>query len=454
MPLFEVEGDRPQIVPSRRSSVATTAHRVVESHIDALLGEQVFPVASGTGPDEPHLIALDASGAPVVVELVSRLDDDALSRALNHGGAAGRMSRTQFGELYGGGPAAFQRDVAQFFDSVPVTRTQTGRAGVRLIVICQDADDEVLNAVDFLRQPAMPVEVLRLGVVNGSDGRRFIDVSPLVISPASAPDRPAVVERPTGVAELTALGAQVVGTVSVPTAPAEPDGAVTPTPPDTTPTPPDSPPVRRRSRTDRFTSPVAAADPAPTPPVPTPPAPTPPVPTPPAPTPPAPAEPWSGPADVTTTGYLPPAGQEPSRLPHDLTLEPALRADDVLAWRPAPLDWDAAPSSRGEVEPAPERQPSPTPIVLDETADSDLERLARRIGATTALVWERRRRGQRFDAVLHPDGTIELPDHGRYFHPDVAAAAASGSYSSDGWTVWRLVSTGESLAEAFRRHFT
>jgi hypothetical protein len=435
LPLFEVEGDRPHIVPPHGPSVSTTAHRVVESHIDALLGEQVFPVASGTGPDEPHLIALDAAGAPVVVEVVARLDDDALSRALGHGGAAGRMTRTQLGELYGGGPAAFQRDVAQFFDSVPVTRTQAGRNGVRLIVICQDADDDVLNAVDFLRQPAMPVEVLRLGVVNGADGRRFIDVSPLAICPASAPDRPTVMERPEGVAELTALGAQVVGTVSAP-APSRTGG---------------EPPVRRRSRTDRFTSP-AAVDPVPAPAVPAPA-----VPAPDAaafaPMPPVPVEPWHGSDDVATTTYLPPASQEPSRLPHDLTLEPALSADDALAWRPSPRDWDAPLSGGRAPEPEPERHTSSTPMVLDESADGDLERLARRIGVTTALVWERRRRGQRFDAVLHPDGTIELADNGRYFHPDVAAAAASGSYSADGWTVWRLVSTGESLAEAFRSHF-
>ncbi|PZR51638.1 hypothetical protein DNL40_15300, partial [Xylanimonas oleitrophica] len=169
VPLFEVEGDRPQIVPGPRPprpGVGTSAHRVVESHIDGLLGEQVFPVISGEGPDEPHLLALDASGSPVVVELVARLDDAALSRALDHAGAAGRMTRGQLAARYHGGAHAFQRDVAEFYDSVPVKRTQPGQ-GARLIVICQEADEDVLNAVDFLRQPTMPVEVLRLGVVHG-----------------------------------------------------------------------------------------------------------------------------------------------------------------------------------------------------------------------------------------------------------------------------------------------
>ncbi|ACZ32013.1 hypothetical protein Xcel_3007 [Xylanimonas cellulosilytica DSM 15894] len=520
MPLFEVEGDRPQIVPGPRPGVGTTAHRVVESHIDGLLGEQIFPVAPGSGPDEPHLLALDASGAPVVVELVARLDDAALSRALDHAGAAGRMTRGQLASLYRGGPQAFQRDVAEFYDSVPVQRSQPGRTGVRLIVICQDADEDVLNAVDFLRQPSMPVEVLRLGLVHGADGRRFVDVSPLVIHPASAPDRPELVARPEGVAPLTSLSAKAPvvvqedqpqgGPVPLPGAPAALAAAPTPSPaparepapaPEPTPTPvqpeavPPAPPTlrtdparrsaRRRSRTDRFAVPATpvAGVPAAEPPVP--------------PVPPAPS-------------FL----DEPYRLPRDLDLGPASPYEDPLAWRPSqawdpqsgedpvpapspgaqealafgevfsvisgPLDpgWDGvaasssdhvpweppyepprladavppppAPAPWWEPEPQPQQQ---APMVLDEDADADLAALAARFGVPTALVWERPRRGQRYDATLHPDGTLELYGGGRYRHPDVAASAASGSYTADGWTVWRVAATGETLAEAFRARF-
>ncbi|GAB2471542.1 hypothetical protein [Xylanimonas ulmi] len=529
MPLFEVERDRPQLVKGADSGVGTTAHRVVDSHIDGLLGEQVFPVCPGSGPDEPHLLALDASGAPVVVELVARLDDDALSRALDHAGAAGRMTRGQLAALYPAGPQEFQRDVATFYDSVPVRRSQPGRGGARLIVICQEAEERVLNAVDFLRQPSMPVEVLRIGVVHGNDGRRFVDVSPLVIHPASAPDRPQIVQAPSSavIASPAATGTQATAEDVAVVADAlsrSPQGGagaeqtdrldpvplpgVPTSPPAASPAPeratPAVRPVRRRSRTDRFSNavPVAHAADAPAPstaepaaaprpdtapvtppvattPVPPPPAPTSPVPPPPAPmsseapaapTPPEAAHAWlSEPA-----GHAASVASDPDRA--------AIAFGEVFAVISSPLDphWPGAPGqdepsgARWEApfepprlrpapapepwwqSPAPEPQPgdATSPSAADEEVDADLAALAVSLGVPTRLVWERPRRGQRFEATLHPDGVIELADGGRYRHPDAAASAVSGSPAAQGWSVWRLGSgTGRTLTEEFRARF-
>ena len=475
MPLFEVEGERPQLVAGPRPGVGTTAHRVVESHIDGLLGEQVFPVSQGNGPDQPHLLALDASGSPVVVELVSRLDEAALTRALDHAGAAGRMTRGQLASMYAGGPQAFQRDVATFYDSVPVTRSQTGQGGARLIVICQDADQDVLNAVDFLRQPSMPVEVLRLGVVHAADGRRFVDVSPLVIHPASAPDRPELMgsvsspARPAVAAPVDRLDAVPLPGVS--TTPPD-DVAPVPAPPAPVPAPPapvpPAPPAataperpsratRRRSRTDRFSAQETTAEifadyPEPER---------------------LPFEPLREPAATWEPArtWDPHSGEEPIPLPSDRERE-AIEFGEVLSEISAPLDpgWQAghdhdplaweAPFepprvATPPVPPAPQPwDPPSAPMVVDEDVDTDLAALAAAIGAGTVLVWERPRRGQRFEAYLHPDGSIEVPDGSRYRHPDVAATAVSGSYTADGWTVWRLGSaTGPTLTEAFRTRF-
>lgn len=164
--------------------------QVIEDNLDGLVGEQVFHVVRSFSPSEPFLIALDPSGAPVVVEVVAHLDAAALIRCLDHAGAAGRMTRGQLAGQYPGGRDAFVADLSRFMDSVPVKRARLPRSGSRLIVICHRTDDDVLNAVDFLRQPAMPVEVLHLNMVNGQGGRRYIDLSPLVINPHSAPDRP------------------------------------------------------------------------------------------------------------------------------------------------------------------------------------------------------------------------------------------------------------------------
>ncbi|GAB6938235.1 hypothetical protein ACQP60_14250 [Isoptericola variabilis] len=536
MPLFEVDAQRPLLVQSDRSpaasaqGVGTTAHRVVDSHIDGLLGEQIFPVSPGAGPDEPHLLALDATGSPVVVELVADLDRAALTRALDHAGAAGRLTRGALAERYHGGPSAFHRDVAAFYDSVPITRSQPGRSSARLIVICQEASEEILNAVDFLRQPTMPVEVLKMGVVHSADGRRFVDVSPLVIHPASAPSAPslsaptpAALPRDTiaadetpraaaardgvdpetfaeGVAVGLALGGKMPASVQAPRDRAEsappsrtrrraarartgeegpaavagPEAApATPVPPPPAPVPLPSPAAglgddlditrerpplpgaapRRRSRADRFSSRPEPDEPAPAIgrlglggpearrpdlgeafaevaapafdlPVP---------------------EPrWSGVEDDLPRLQVPPLEPPRLRTPPSDPLEPG--------WTPAPHDhgYDPLTSPVPPPDPAPW---APPPAAGDDEVDPDLVALARTLVHPTTIVWSRPRRRQYFEAVLHQDGAIQLADGSRYWHPDHAASAASGSPTADGWSVWRLGAEGPTLLDAFRHRF-
>ena len=95
MPLFEVDAERPVLVqpPQPAGAFGTDAQRVVDGNLDSLLGEQIFPVAHGTSDDEPHLLALDAAGLPVVIEVTAELTESALTQALNHAGRAGRLTR-------------------------------------------------------------------------------------------------------------------------------------------------------------------------------------------------------------------------------------------------------------------------------------------------------------------------------------------------------------------------
>ncbi|MBE9940235.1 hypothetical protein G8C60_14005, partial [Cellulosimicrobium cellulans] len=201
MPLFEVDAERPVLVqpPQQAGAFGTDAQRVVDGNLEGLLGEQIFPVAQGTSDDEPHLLALDAAGLPVVIEVTAELTEEALTAALNHAGRAGRLTRAELAARYTGGASRFQQDVAAFYDNVPLTRSQaTARAtGARLIVICSSAAPGIQDALDFLRQPGSPVAVLRLGVVHGADGRRFVDVSPLAMT-RDNPAPPAAPEPPRG----------------------------------------------------------------------------------------------------------------------------------------------------------------------------------------------------------------------------------------------------------------
>src|SRR5699024_1649556 len=59
---------------------------------------------------------------------------------------------------------------------------QTGPLpGARLLLVCAEVDPQVMDAVAFLREPGRQVEVMQIGVVRGVDGRRYVDVSPLVL---------------------------------------------------------------------------------------------------------------------------------------------------------------------------------------------------------------------------------------------------------------------------------
>lgn len=686
MPLFEVDTQRPLLVTSANGpdgsepGLKTTANQVVDSHIDGLLGEEVFPIAQGSGPDEPHLLALDASGSPVVVELVADLDRENLAKALDHAGAAGRLTRAELAARYSGGANSFQHDVAAFYDSVPITRTQAGKnggGGARLIIICQNAPDEILNAVDFLRQPSMPVEVLKMGVVNSNDGRKFLDVSPLVVhlppglpAPKSAPiggaitssmkgsvstsmdtgvtggvtggssapkdafeegvkvgyaltgKMPVVAQAPQARAERpappkppvadgppapsgptnaatglrsglrggaprnaperaagtragrraqaaaasseappvqNAQNAQSAQTApAVPGPPPAPERAVPPSAPVSrvrpggqpgpaqsapprlsanrsslggdgaapsrpeTPAEP-TPTVRRRSRTDRFAASSQPDEPAA-------------------------GYPASGPVPSADAPYAPPPVPQPAEenlwqpAPYDeapaysatpepetpdfeitrprYEREPAYQADSSSFAPAAPAapayDYSAEASGYGDqggygygeqqgyeapygggsapvvveqnpwesggylngpddgygqasfaADPYPSSSPeaparavppaesirASTPMLFEEEDDPDLEALARSIGMPTRIVWSRPRRNQHFEAMLLPDGAIELANGARYRHPDSAATAASGSYTADGWSVWRLGDTGPTLVEEFSRRF-
>ena len=113
----------------------------------------------------------------------------------------------------------------------------------------------------------------------------------------------------------------------------------------------------------------------------------------------------------------------------------------------------SAPEAPARPVPPSESIRASTPMLFEEEDDPDLEALARSIGTPTRVVWSRPRRNQHFEAMLLPDGAIELANGARYRHPDSAATAASGSYTADGWNVWRIGDTGPTLVEEFARRF-
>ncbi|QZN86045.1 hypothetical protein [Cellulomonas sp. C5510] len=187
MAIFELDGGRSSLVQPMRprsDSFDADSSALVTDHVSALLGEQVLPVREG-GPGGPHLLALDASARPVVVEVVQLLDEAALVRALRHAGGAARLSRSDLARMYAGGAESFEADLAVFRDRSPILASRDSAAGVRLVVVCADVTGGLLDAVEFVTS-GLHVEVLRMGVTQGPGGRRYVDVSPLRSTTAGA----------------------------------------------------------------------------------------------------------------------------------------------------------------------------------------------------------------------------------------------------------------------------
>lgn len=436
MPMFELDAGRPAPVQPMQPAAGafdTDSTSVVAEHLGSLLGEPLFPVARRRpgSSDDPHLLAMDAAGQPVVVEVVQVLDAAALTRSLRFAGAAARMSSVDLARAYGPGPDRFAADLVAFRETVPVSVAHAAarHGGARLLLVCSEVAESVVDAVEFLRGQDRRIDVLQLGVVRGPDGRRFVEVSPLVARvPSRRPVEPSVVRVVTpgdpadAAARATTPREQLAGS----TAPAGTFPSVLPVPVGGGAEPPTPDPVARPTRDDTPTGPVevvaappedADAEPA-VPPVPT----------------------------VENEPHEPEQTEDEVDVPDEAAPDAGPGAPD----EPPPDEVDVsgeADTERGTetdadtaADPSTAGRPEPVPA---------LAALAERLGGTTTLVWTRLRRGQRFVAVLRRDGLLQLPDGSVHADPDAAATAVADAESSvDGWRAWHVGDDGPSLADA------
>ena len=327
--------------------------------LDTLLGENLMPLRiRSNGADEPYLLAVDASGQPVVVEVVGLLDAEAVLRALRHAGRASQMSTKDLADAYSGGADRFASHLAAYRLTVPASALLSTfvRGGARLLLVCTHVDPAVEDIVDFLLQPGWQVDVLQVRVQD-IDGQRVMDVSPIVKTPeprrttepwsAHHSDRPASAHRSVNLAR---------NGVPAPAGVARPPAVVQ--------------------------RPAFAANPGG-------------------------SREWSAPRP-------------------DLRLAPP-------------------PERRPELRQV--NRPATRPFV--PRPDPRLAVVADDIGAPVALVWLRERQGECYEALLRPDGTLELTDGSRFADPDAAARAACGSSRQvDGWRAWHVGSLrGPALAD-------
>lgn len=440
--MFHVDGARSVAVHPHqpaRASFGADASSMLADHLDTLLGEHLLPLRiRQADEDAPYLLAVDASGQPVVVEVVALLDEVAVMRALRYAGRAAGMSTQDLAAAYSGGAQSFARHLAAFRETVPATAllSTSVRGGSRLLLVCSELDDGMDDVVDFLLQPGAQIEVLQVGVIAGADGARIVDVSPLRrSSPARRAMEPTplrlvrsgempVVREAAGagaaegvaVAGVAAAGAGVAGNGAVAggreASPAEAVSMLTETaawelavgqtnrPP--TPIATVSAPPRRESVLRR--EPPAQPEP------------------------PARSEAPAGPDALARV-----VGD--AREVDDLPLVGSGDADQTRVIPVVPAASASVPYAFTGVAPTP-------------GADPALLSVARGLGEPTVLVWSRHRRGETYEALLHLDGFIELPDGSRHRDPHSAASEVSRSDATvDGWNVWRVGADGPRLRE-------
>ena len=391
--------------PSR----VTPPQAMVADQLDALLGEHLMPLRARTpGHDEPYLLAVDASGQPVVVEVVAVLDEEAVLTALRHAGRAARMSTKDLAEAYSGGAARFASHLAAFRLTVPATALLSTfvRGGARLLLVCSHVSPGAADVLEFLLQPRWQVDVLRAQVVTEPDGQRVVELSPVAhptpprrdfeLPPWAEADRPDPLFDPTPLFRATPR-----------------------------------PQVDRRAPRQQRWDDLRYGDPR-----------------------------YAGHDDerglVGGRRHDDPPGDPWERQQDDRWAPPAPPAPRAVAPAPVAVPVPAA-------TPAPEPRPAqvrPAPAVVPpsyavrvgsrqpEPADPVLVALADALEGPAPLIWCPDA-GVCFEATLCPGGFVELANGSRYGDVETATRAISGVDGPlDAWQVWHIDSpTGPTLAE-------
>ena len=197
MPIFQVTSTG--LRPYRRLAPGPDLY---ESEVEALAwddleaftGEALFPVARQpriAGGGIPDIVALDRTGAVVIIEVKRDVDRGQLAQCLEYAGWARMTSLDEIAGLYNirpnhRGPDAFFADWLEFTgSSTPVTISNQPR----LYLIARDFQERTRSALVFLRENGLPVDMLPVGIYLDPDGNRVVE-----IDAEHEPDEPALVE--------------------------------------------------------------------------------------------------------------------------------------------------------------------------------------------------------------------------------------------------------------------
>lgn len=181
MPLFEF--DEGHLIPAQfgrtvPNGLTDDILKSVREQVLEIVGRPLFPitwqdgapVGSGMDGGAPRLTALDASGQVVSVEVIERLDSQAMIDSLSRLADTASLGWTDLAMAYPGGMQSFRNGWTEFRDAMPPSPAP----GPRLVLVVGSISDSVRPALDVLATSG--VEVHEIAVRAMSNGRMFIDV--------------------------------------------------------------------------------------------------------------------------------------------------------------------------------------------------------------------------------------------------------------------------------------
>lgn len=179
MPISEM--DQGSLLPFKRQAISSGVYEaaieaLLWENLDELTGDNLFRVTSqATLPSggHPDVLALDPTGRVVVIEVKRDVDRNQVAQALEYAGWARTTSLDALAAMYHGGRQMFRDQWTEFTSTDPPTVVRDDR---RLVLVARSFDQRTAEALEFLLQNRLPVQLLKVAFYVDDNGRRFLDV--------------------------------------------------------------------------------------------------------------------------------------------------------------------------------------------------------------------------------------------------------------------------------------
>ncbi|MFC7958857.1 restriction system modified-DNA reader domain-containing protein [Rhodococcoides kroppenstedtii] len=177
MPIFDLNGGG--LIPFRREQVGAYEKEIEDllwNNLEEITGDKLFRVARQPilpNRNRPDVIALDATGRIVVIEVKRSVDREQLAQALEYAGWARNSNLDELAGMYHGGPDLFWDDWNEFVDSDTVVRVNPD---ARVLLVARGFDDRTLEAMSFLSYHEVPINVIKVAFYVDDSSRRFLNV--------------------------------------------------------------------------------------------------------------------------------------------------------------------------------------------------------------------------------------------------------------------------------------